>query len=91
MTPPLYTTVEVSRCASCCHAFEVRAPVVIYDLSLHPTPTDSLLRLDVDRHLVSIGSGNGAHFDGCAYIVDLMNTFIRHKRQIQRNNKRIKY
>jgi len=25
------------------------------------TPTDCLLRMDFDRHLVSIGSGNGAH------------------------------
>jgi len=27
--------------------------------------------VDFERHLVSVGSGSGAHFDGCAYIIDL--------------------
>jgi len=39
---------------------------------MHPTPTDCSLRVDFDRHLVSIGSSNGAHFDRSAYIIDLM-------------------
>ena len=36
-----------------------------------PTPTDCLLRVDFDRRLVSISSGNSAHFNRCAYIIDL--------------------
>jgi len=34
--------------------------------------TDRLFMcVDFDRHLVSVGSGSGAHFDRCAYIIDL--------------------
>jgi len=36
-----------------------------------PTTTDCLSRVDFDRHLVFNSSGNGAHFDRCAYIIDL--------------------
>jgi len=36
-----------------------------------PTPTDCLSRVDFDRHLIFICSGNGAHFDRYAYIIDL--------------------
>ena len=38
-------------------------------LTFDPTPTACLLCVDVERHLVSVGSG--AHFDRCAYIIDL--------------------
>jgi len=36
-----------------------------------PTPTDCLSRVDFDRHLVFICSGNGADFNRCAYLIDL--------------------
>jgi len=35
-----------------------------------PTLTDCLSCVDFDRHLVSVSS-SGAHFDCCAYIIDL--------------------
>ena len=36
-----------------------------------PDANDCLSRVDFERHLVFICSGNGAHFDRCAYIIDL--------------------
>jgi len=36
-----------------------------------PTPTACLSCVDFERHVVSVGSGSGAHFDRCAYIIDL--------------------
>jgi len=40
-------------------------------LTFDPTPTACLLCVDFERHLVSVGSGSGAHFDRCTYIIDL--------------------
>jgi len=40
-------------------------------LTFDPTPTAGLLCVDFEQHLVSVGSGSGAHFDRCAYIIDL--------------------
>ena len=40
-------------------------------LTFDPTPTACLPCVDFERHLISVGSSSGAHFDRCAYIIDL--------------------
>jgi len=52
-------------------ALEIGLLFIIITLTFDPTPTACLLCVDVERHLVSVGSGSGAHFDRCAYIIDL--------------------
>jgi len=40
-------------------------------LTFDPTPTACLPCVDFERHLISVGSSSGAHFDRCAYFIDL--------------------
>ena len=50
--------------------------VISIDDVLWPDADRLLSCLDFDRHLVSVGSGGGAHFDRCAYIIDLTQYWI---------------
>jgi len=70
-TPTALIMADSARSVRCQQKFDESATNELIQQNTRHTLTRRRLHVDFDRHLAFIGSGNGEHFDCCAYIIDL--------------------